>query len=69
MLAVEECADNADCPTGKSIKPVQSLLRKYSACAVGRISDLTLPVSPEKRGGSRSSRNARWDAVDAAASA
>jgi hypothetical protein len=26
---------------------------------------LNPPVSPDKRGGSRSSRNARWDAVDA----
>jgi hypothetical protein len=56
------------CPTGKSIKPVKSALRKYSPCRVGQISGLSLPVSPEKRGGSRSSRNARWDAVDAAAS-
>jgi hypothetical protein len=47
---------------------VKPALRKYSPCRVGQISDLTLPVSPEKRGGSRSSRNARWDAVDAAAS-
>src|ERR1700730_9045793 len=67
MLAVEECAANADCRTGKSIKPVQPPLRKYSACPVGQISDLALPVSPEKRGGSRSARNAPWDAVDAAA--
>jgi len=36
---------------------------------MGQISGISPPVSPEKRGGSRSSRNARWDAVDAAASA
>src|SRR5947207_3378363 len=28
---------------------------------------IPLPVLPDKRGGSRSSRNARWDAVDAMA--
>ena len=27
------------------------------------------PVSPDKRGGSRSSRNARWDALDAGGAA
>src|SRR6266853_5900883 len=52
------------CPTGKSKKPVQPHCKKFFACAVGQISDLTPPVSPDKRGGSRSSRNARWDAVD-----
>jgi hypothetical protein len=46
----------------KSVKP---LLKKYSPCRVGQISGLSPPVSPDKRGGSRSSRNARWDAVDA----
>src|SRR5258708_38088279 len=45
-------------------KPVQPLREKYSACRVGQISGLSPPVSPDKRGGSRSSRNARWDAVD-----
>ena len=49
----------------KLICPVQSSPKKYSAFAVGQISDLNPPVSPDKRGGSRSSRNARWDAVDA----
>jgi len=39
--------------------------QKYSAFAVGQISGLNTPVSPDKRGGSRSSRNARWDAMDA----
>ena len=38
--------------------------QKYFAFVVGQISGLNLPVSPDKRGGSRSSRNARWDAVD-----
>jgi hypothetical protein len=38
--------------------------QKYFAFAVRQISGLNLPVSPGKRGGSRSSRNARWDAVD-----
>jgi hypothetical protein len=51
--------------TGKSEKPVQCARQKYSSCRVGQISDLNPPVSPDKRGGSRSSRNARWDAVDA----
>src|SRR6476469_1833876 len=45
----------------KLICPVQSSPKKYSAFAVGQISDLNPPVSPDKRGGSRSSRNARWD--------
>jgi hypothetical protein len=49
----------------KLIYPVQTSRKKYFAFAVGQISDLTPPVSPDKRGGSRSSRNARWDAVDA----
>ena len=31
----------------------------------GQIKGITPRVSPKKRGGSRSSRNARWDAVDA----
>ena len=57
-------------PTGKSLAGfrtprVKPLFGKYSAFAVGQISDLNPPVSPDKRGGSRSSRNARWDAVDA----
>jgi hypothetical protein len=47
------------------ICPVQTSREKYSAFAVGQISDLNPPVSPDKRGGSRSSRNVRWDAVDA----
>jgi hypothetical protein len=34
---------------------------------MGQISGISPPVSPDKRGGSRSSRNARWDAVDAEA--
>jgi hypothetical protein len=38
-------------------KPVQPSYKKYSAFAVGQISDLTPRVSPDKRGGSRSSRN------------
>jgi hypothetical protein len=54
----------ANCPTGKSRKPVQPSRKKYSACRVGQISGLSPRVSPDKRGGSRSSRNARWDAVD-----
>jgi hypothetical protein len=57
-----------NCPTGKSLRIFRNSVKpknqKYSAFAVGQISDLILPVSPDKRGGSRSSRNARWDAVD-----
>jgi hypothetical protein len=56
-------------PTGKSILIFRSRVKpknqKYSAFAVGQISGLNPPVSPDKRGGSRSSRNARWDAMDA----
>jgi hypothetical protein len=59
-----------NCPSGKSLAcfrapRVKPRFGKYSAFAVGQISDLNPPVSPDKRGGSRSSRNARWDAVDA----
>jgi hypothetical protein len=56
-------------PTGKSLLIFRSDVKpgnqKYSAFAVGQISGLNPPVSPDKRGGSRSSRNARWDAMDA----
>ena len=44
-------------------KPVQPSCEKYSAFAVGQISDLNPPVSPDERGGSRSSRTCggmRW---------
>ena len=44
-------------------KPVQPSARKYFAFAVGQITDLTSPVSPDERGGSRSSRTRggmRW---------
>jgi hypothetical protein len=51
-------------PTGKSPQnPVQPFAQKYSAFAVGQITDLTSPVSPDERGGSRSSRTRggmRW---------
>jgi hypothetical protein len=51
-------------PTGKSPQnPVQPFAQKYSAFAVGQITDLTSPVSPDERGGSRSSRTCggmRW---------
>jgi len=50
--------------TGKSLKPVQPSRKKYFASAVGQISGFSPPVSPDKRG-VRTSRNARWDAVDA----
>jgi hypothetical protein len=43
--------------------PVQTSARKYFAFAVGQITDLTSPVSPDERGGSRSSRTCggmRW---------
>jgi hypothetical protein len=55
-------------PTGKSLRIFRNRVKprnqKYFAFVAGQISDLNLPVSPDKRGGSRSSRNARWDAVD-----
>ena len=38
---------------------VQPRLKKYSASVVGQITGLTTPVSPDKRGGSRSSRTLR----------
>src|SRR6266702_3985045 len=38
---------------------VQSFAQKYSASVVGQITGLTLRVSPDKRGGSRSSRTLR----------
>jgi hypothetical protein len=44
-------------------KPVQPSAQKYFAFAVGQITDLTSPVSPDERGGSRSSRTCggmRW---------
>ena len=44
---------------------VQPSHEKYSASAVGQISTMTPRVSPELRGGSRSSRTLLWDAVDA----
>jgi len=54
-------------PTGKSLlifrNRVKPQHQKYSSFAVGQISDLNLPVSPDKRGGSRSSRTCggmRW---------
>jgi hypothetical protein len=57
-----------NCPTGKSLRIFRNRVKpknqKYSTFAVGQISGLNPPVSPDKRGGSRSSRNARWDAVD-----
>ena len=56
-------------PSGKSLLIFRNRVKpenqKYSAFAVGQISGMNPPVSPDKRGGSRSSRNARWDAVDA----
>jgi hypothetical protein len=50
--------------TGKSEKPVQCSREKYSAFAVGQISDLNPRVSPDERGVAHVT-NARWDAVDA----
>ena len=52
-------------PTGKSAKPVQCSQQKYSAFAVGQITDLNPRVSPDERGVAHVT-NARWDAVDAA---
>ena len=49
------------------ILAVQSLREKFSAFPVGQITFTKSPVPSLKRGGSRSSRNARRDAVDAAA--
>ena len=45
-------------------KPVQTVAQKYSAFAVGQITDLTPRVSPVTRGVAHVT-NARWDAVDA----
>ena len=57
--------------TGKSLlifrNRVKPRNQKYFAFADGQITGLNRPVSPDKRGGSRSSRNARRDAVDAEA--
>jgi len=68
---VRGCAldDLAICPTGKSLADfqelrVQSLAQKYSTFAVGQITALNPRVSRRMRGGSRSSRTLRWDAVD-----
>jgi hypothetical protein len=52
------CAINVICP-------VQTLREKHSASVVGQISTMTPRVSRRMRGGSRSSRTLRWDAVDA----
>ena len=52
----------------KVIWVVQSLSQKYFAFAVGQISGLTPPVSPEERR-IMIVTNAGWDVVDAAASA
>jgi hypothetical protein len=48
--------------TGKSPKPVESPLQKYSAFVVGQISGLTPPVSPDERGvrTSRTRGGMRW---------
>ncbi len=48
-------------------KSGQPFCRKYSASRRGQITALTPRVSPRMRGGSRSSRTLRWNAVDAAA--
>jgi hypothetical protein len=48
---------------------VKPHLRKYSSCRVGQNHRYLLARLTRTRGGSRSSRNARWDAMDAAASA
>jgi hypothetical protein len=50
--------------TGKSVFSVKP---KFPLALMGQISGISPPVSPDERGGSRSSRNARWDAVDAEA--
>jgi hypothetical protein len=58
-------------PTGKSILIFRNRVKphnqKYSASPAGANQCFTCRVSPDERGGSRSSRNARWDAVDARA--
>jgi hypothetical protein len=46
-------------------KSDQPLAQKYFAFGVGQITDLNPRVSRRMRGGSRSSRTLRWDAVDA----
>jgi hypothetical protein len=51
----------------KLICAVQSLPEKYSDFQKVQISVEARPVLPGKRGVSRSSRNAGWDAVDAMA--
>src|ERR1700736_4789678 len=47
-------------PTGKSKIPVKPVLRKYSSCPVGQISDLTPRVSPE-RGAARDRHETRGE--------
>ena len=54
-------------PTGKSLLIFRNYVKprnqKYSASPDGQISDMNLPVSPDERGGSRSSRTRggmRW---------
>ena len=54
-------------PTGKSLLIIRNHVKpgnqKYSASLVGQISGINPPVSPDKRGGSRSSRTRggmRW---------
>ena len=63
-----EAQSNSDLPDGLSCDfRVQSLAKKYSAFGVGQITGLNPRVSRRMRGGSRSSRTLRWDAVDAGA--
>src|SRR6267154_4824344 len=60
--------DGKNLPDGQITKNLSSPSAKnFPLALIGQISGLSPPVSPDKRGGSRSSRNARWDAVDAEA--
>ena len=55
-------------PTGKALLIFRNNVKpgnqKYSAFAVGQISGMNMPVSPDERGVAHVT-NARWDAVDA----
>src|ERR1700737_440454 len=53
----ERCHGCTDLPDGQiSDLAVQPPLQKYSASPVGQIISIASPVSPDERGGSRSSR-------------
>ena len=59
--------DSTGCPTGKSPKtPSSPPAKNIPPSRLTQITALTPSVSPQMRGGSRSSRTLRWDAMDAA---